>query len=230
MILILISYGYSIVKPRLRSIHRKTCTFSIIYFVIYFCERVHATSRDYGFLGHLVILIPIAVLNAMAASWIIFNLFSMLTNLAKKRKQAELTLYRQFSFSLAVISSVAFLSWVFVILFYRTAKCIKNTNQSLYEFSIRCGFIASIHVILAILWSPGAKNTSIDDIALNSYVNDDTQDFNELNDSLAASDHFKSSKHESNEPSSADSSSQFSKDINFEQKADRLLRQLDKIS
>ncbi|XP_015768860.1 PREDICTED: transmembrane protein 87B-like, partial [Acropora digitifera] len=115
ILVIIVSMGFGIVKPRLGSTLHRVLGVGALYFVLAAmegCFRSLHRKADPG-KQQLIASIPLAILDASICWWIFMSLVQTTRTLRIRRNVVKLSLYRHFTNTLifAVLASVAYMIW-----------------------------------------------------------------------------------------------------------------------
>ncbi|XP_031573117.1 transmembrane protein 87A-like [Actinia tenebrosa] len=160
MLVIIVSMGFGIVKPRLgKSLHR-VLVVGALYFIIGIVEgylRSHRLKADPS-KEQLIAGIPLAVLDAAICWWIFMSLVQTTRTLRIRRNVIKLSLYRHFTNTLifAVLASVAYMIWS--IKTHKFAECIKDWSELWLDEAFWHFLFSIILLVIMVLWRPTANN------------------------------------------------------------------------
>ncbi len=113
-LLLIVSMGYGVVKPTLGGLQEKVLTLAALYFMCSMLLDVvtHVgTVDDIDTSLRVVLVLPVAVLDAVYILWIFTSLSRTLTQLQSRRQSAKLDLYRKFTNVLALIILMS-ITWI----------------------------------------------------------------------------------------------------------------------
>ncbi|XP_052850857.1 transmembrane protein 87A [Drosophila gunungcola] len=159
MLVIIMSLGFGIVKPRLGPMLHRVVGIGTLYFVLACVEsylRITNVKTDRSEL--LVASIPLAVLDTGICWWIFTSLVQTTRTLRLRRNMVKLSLYRHFTNTLifAVIASVIFM------LFALRLRRIENCTPGWRDIWIDTGFwhilFSVLLLVIMILWRPTNNN------------------------------------------------------------------------
>ncbi|XP_037708562.1 transmembrane protein 87A [Drosophila subpulchrella] len=159
MLVIIMSLGFGIVKPRLGPMLHRVVGVGTLYFVLACVEsylRITNVKTDRSEL--LVASIPLAVLDTGICWWIFTSLVQTTRTLRLRRNMVKLSLYRHFTNTLifAVIASVIFM------LFALRLRRIENCTPGWRDIWIDTGFwhilFSVLLLVIMILWRPTNNN------------------------------------------------------------------------
>lgn len=160
MLVIIVSLGFGIVKPRLGPMLHRVVGTGALYFVLASVEsylRVMNIKSDPNN-QILVASIPLAVLDSAICWWIFTSLVQTTRTLRLRRNMVKLTLYRHFTNTLifAVIASVIFM--LFSIKTHRLAKCLTDWKDLWEDEAFWHILFSLLLLVIMILWRPTNNN------------------------------------------------------------------------
>ncbi|XP_037031882.1 transmembrane protein 87A isoform X2 [Bradysia coprophila] len=160
MLVIIVSLGFGIVKPRLGPMLHRVVGTGTLYFVLACVEsylRVMHVKNDPSN-RILVASIPLAVLDSAICWWIFTSLVQTTRTLRLRRNMVKLALYRHFTNTLifAVIASVIFM--LFSIKTHRLSKCLQNWKELWQDEAFWHVLFSLLLSVIMILWRPTNNN------------------------------------------------------------------------
>lgn len=160
MLVIIVSLGFGIVKPRLGPMLHRVVGTGGLYFVLAGVEsylRVMNIKSDPNN-QILVASIPLAVLDSAICWWIFTSLVQTTRTLRLRRNMVKLTLYRHFTNTLifAVLASVVFM--LFSIKTHRLAKCLTQWKDLWEDEAFWHILFSLLLLVIMILWRPTNNN------------------------------------------------------------------------
>lgn len=160
MLVIIVSLGFGIVKPRLGPMLHRVVGTGGLYFVLAGVEsylRVMNIKSDPNN-QILVASIPLAVLDSAICWWIFTSLVQTTRTLRLRRNMVKLTLYRHFTNTLifAVIASVIFM--LFSIKTHRMARCLTDWKDLWEDEAFWHILFSLLLLVIMILWRPTNNN------------------------------------------------------------------------
>ncbi|XP_053213819.1 transmembrane protein 87A-like isoform X2 [Panonychus citri] len=160
MLVIIVSLGFGIVKPRLGPmLHRVVCVGGL-FFTMSALEamlRVYRPKND-PTNQTLMAGIPLAVLDSIICWWIFSSLVQTMRTLRLRRNLVKLNSYRIFTNALifAVLASIVFMIWV--IHNHKFTKCITEWNQLWFDIAYWDVLFSIVLLVIMILWRPTNNN------------------------------------------------------------------------
>ncbi|KAL7636115.1 UNVERIFIED_CONTAM: hypothetical protein RMT77_013934 [Armadillidium vulgare] len=163
MLVIIVSFGFGIVKPRLGVVLHRVVGVGFLYFVLASIEgcmralQPKAPSEDYG-KRLLFSIVPLAVLESVICWWVFSALVSTTRTLRLRRNTIKLNLFRHFTNTLvfAVVTSVIFMLWS--IKYQNLDKCVSDWKQLWVNDAFWHVLFALILLVIMILWRPTNNN------------------------------------------------------------------------
>ncbi|XP_074532184.1 transmembrane protein 87A [Halichoeres trimaculatus] len=158
LLVIIVSLGYGIVKPRLGTVMHRVVGLGILYFAFASIEGVlritGAKDSDLALLAN----IPLALLDSSLCWWIFVSLAQTIKTLKLRRNPVKLSLYRHFTNTLifAVIASIVFMGWIAKK--FRLADCQSDWMELWVEDAFWRFLFSVILFVIMFLWRPSANN------------------------------------------------------------------------
>lgn len=162
LLLLVVSMGYGVMRPTLGGITSKVLLLGVVYFVaseaLELVEHL-GNINDFSGKARLILVLPVALLDACFILWIFSSLSKTLEKLQIRRSIAKLELYRKFTNALAV-SVLLSVAWIGYELYF-------NASDPLSELWRRAWIIPAFWTVLAylllivicILWAPSHNPT-----------------------------------------------------------------------
>lgn len=158
LLVIIVSLGYGIVKPRLGTVMHRVVGLGILYFAFASIEGIlritGAKDSDLAQLAN----IPLALLDSSLCWWIFVSLAQTIKTLKLRRNPVKLSLYRHFTNTLifAVIASIIFMAWTTKK--FRLAVCQSDWIELWVEDAFWRFLFSVILLVIMFLWRPSANN------------------------------------------------------------------------
>ncbi|XP_030604668.1 transmembrane protein 87A isoform X2 [Archocentrus centrarchus] len=158
LLVIIVSLGYGIVKPRLGTVMHRVVGLGILYLAFASIEGVlritGAKDSDLALLAN----IPLALLDSSLCWWIFVSLAQTIKTLKLRRNPVKLSLYRHFTNTLifAVIASIIFIGWATKK--FRLAQCQSDWIELWVEDAFWRFLFSVILLVIMFLWRPSANN------------------------------------------------------------------------
>jgi hypothetical protein len=160
MLVIIVSLGFGIVKPRLGPMLHRVVGTGLLYFTLAAIEsylRVMHPKNDPSN-QIFVASIPLAVLDSAICWWIFASLVQTTRTLRLRRNLVKLSLYRHFTNTLifAVISSVIFM--LYSIKYHRFSVCLTDWRELWVDEAYWHLLFSVLLLVIMILWRPTNNN------------------------------------------------------------------------
>ena len=160
MLVIIVSLGFGIVKPRLGPmLHRVVCVGGL-FFTMSALEALLRVYRPKSDPTNQTLMagIPLAVLDSIICWWIFSSLVQTMRTLRLRRNLVKLNSYRIFTNALifAVLSSIVFMIWV--IHYHKFTKCITDWKTLWYDVAYWDVLFSIVLLVIMILWRPTNNN------------------------------------------------------------------------
>ncbi|XP_069546292.1 transmembrane protein 87A [Brachyistius frenatus] len=158
LLVIIVSLGYGIVKPRLGTVMHRVVGLGVLYFAFASIEGIlritGAKDSDLALLAS----IPLALLDSSLCWWISFFLAQTIKTLKLRRNPVKLSLYRHFTNTLifAVIASIIFMGWTAKK--FQLAECQSDWIELWVEDAFWRFLFSVILLVIMFLWRPSANN------------------------------------------------------------------------
>ncbi|XP_051935571.1 transmembrane protein 87A isoform X1 [Hippocampus zosterae] len=158
LLVIIVSLGYGIVKPRLGTVMHRVIGLGVLYFIFAAIEGVLRITggRDNG--PALITAIILAVLDSFIICYIFVSLAQTIKTLKLRKNPVKLSLYRHFTNTLifAVIASIIFMGWTAKK--FRLADCQLDWIELWVEDAFWRFLFSLILLVIMFLWRPSANN------------------------------------------------------------------------
>ncbi|XP_055956786.1 transmembrane protein 87A isoform X2 [Patella vulgata] len=160
MLVIIVSLGFGIVKPRLGQTFHKVLCVGGIFFILSSVEgcmralkKKSAPQKD-----SLLAAVPLAVVDAVICWWIFSALVQTTRTLRLRRNIVKLSLYRHFTNTLifAVLASIAFMIWS--ITQHKLKVCLTDWKELWVDEAFWHMLFLLVLFIIMILWRPSTNN------------------------------------------------------------------------
>ncbi|XP_030628155.1 transmembrane protein 87A [Chanos chanos] len=158
LLVIIVSLGYGIVKPRLGTVMHRVVGLGVLYFAFAAIEGIlritGAKDSDLALLAN----IPLALLDSSLCWWIFVSLAQTIKTLKLRRNPVKLSLYRHFTNTLifAVIASIIFMIWTTKK--FRLADCQADWMELWVDDAFWRFLFSIILLVIMFLWRPSANN------------------------------------------------------------------------
>jgi len=160
MLVIIVSLGFGIVKPRLGPILHRVVRVGGLYFVLASIEstlRVIHPKNDPSN-KTLLAAVPLAVIDASICWWVFSALIQTTRTLRLRRNLVKLSLYKHFTNTLvfAVVSSIIFMLWS--IKYHKVVDCLTEWRDLWVDEAFWHFLFSVILCVIMILWRPSQNN------------------------------------------------------------------------
>ena len=160
MLVVIVSLGFGIVKPRLGSTLHRVVGVGFLYFFLAASEaylRIMKPKNDQN-RDLLVASVPLAVLDSAICWWIFSALVNTTRTLRLRRNEIKLSLYRHFTNTLifAVIASICFM--LYSIKTHRIVQCLVVWKNLWLEEAYWHILFSALLLVIMILWRPTNNN------------------------------------------------------------------------
>ncbi|KAF7270548.1 transmembrane protein 87A [Rhynchophorus ferrugineus] len=184
MLVIVVSLGFGIVKPRLGSTLHRVVGVGILYFFLAASESylriTKAKSQSNRDL--LVASVPLAVLDSAICWWIFSALVATTRTLRLRRNEAKLSLYRHFTNTLifSVVASVIFMLYCLKV--HHFVTCLTVWKDIWLEEAFWHILFSCILLVIMILWRPTNNNQIYAFVPLLDTADDNEEEEHLVND------------------------------------------------
>ncbi|XP_051872858.1 transmembrane protein 87A-like isoform X2 [Pristis pectinata] len=158
VLVIIVSLGYGIVKPRLGAMLHRVIGVGILYLIFSTIEgNLRVTGAPLVTLA-LIGNISLSVIDSCILWWIFISLTQTMKMLKLRRNVVKLSLYRHFTNTLifAVIASIFFIIWTTKK--FRLADCQSDWRERWIDDAFWRLLFSVILLVIIILWRPSANN------------------------------------------------------------------------
>ncbi|XP_067009902.1 transmembrane protein 87A isoform X1 [Anabrus simplex] len=159
MLVIIVSLGFGIVKPRLGSMLHRVVFVGILYFVLASVESYLRVMHPKNASNQILVAsIPLAVLDSAICWWIFTSLVQTTRTLRVRRNLVKLSLYRHFTNTLifSVVSSVVFM--LYSIRYHRFNPCLTDWKELWVDDAYWHLLFSILLLVIMILWRPTNNN------------------------------------------------------------------------
>lgn len=183
MLVIIVSLGFGIVKPRLGPTMQKVVGLGALYASLAFIDsifRIIGRKEDTDSKGILA-GVPLVIIDVSVCYWILCNLQQTMRTLRLRRNVPKLSLYRHFTNTLifSVLASLVFMIWS--LKRHRFVNCLKDWQELWIDEAFWHILFSFILLVIIILWRP-SKNSQrfaftplLDNEEDNDYGDDDEE-------------------------------------------------------
>ncbi|CAH2076956.1 unnamed protein product, partial [Iphiclides podalirius] len=172
MLVIIVSLGFGIVKPRLGPALQRVVAAGLCWALLAAAEAWLRLRRR-AERALLLAQAPLSLLDSAICWWVFVSLAHTTRTLRLRRNTIKLSLYRHFTNTLifAVISSVIFM--VYSLKSYRIQMCITEWKEVWMDEAYWHMLFASVLAVIMLLWRPTNNNQRYAFTPLLDYAEDD---------------------------------------------------------
>ncbi|RZF39673.1 hypothetical protein LSTR_LSTR001194 [Laodelphax striatellus] len=160
MLVIIVSLGFGIVKPRLGAMLHRVVGTGVLYFVLAASEAYVQVMRSKSDPANQLLManVPLAVLDSAICWWIFTSLVQTTRTLRLRRNLIKLTLYQHFTATLtvAVFSSIIFM--LYSIRTHHFTECFQDWQALWVDEAFWRLLFSVILLVIMILWRPTNNN------------------------------------------------------------------------
>ncbi|XP_012583096.1 PREDICTED: transmembrane protein 87B isoform X2 [Condylura cristata] len=184
LLVIIVSLGYGIVKPRLGTVMHRVIGLGLLYFIFAAVEGVMrvvgANDSDLVLLASL----PLSLLDSGLCWWIFISLAQTMKTLRLRKNTVKFSLYRHFTNTLifAVLASVIFMVWTTKT--FRIAKCQSDWMEHWVDEAFWSFLFSLILIVIMFLWRPSANNQRYAFLPLIDDSDDEIEEFRVTSENL----------------------------------------------
>ncbi|XP_005006285.1 transmembrane protein 87A isoform X1 [Cavia porcellus] len=158
ILVIIVSLGYGIVKPRLGVTLHKVVVAGALYLLFSGMEGVLRVTGYFSYSLALMLSVALSAIDACIILWIFISLTQTMKLLKLRRNVVKLSLYRHFTNTLilAVAASIVFIIWT--TMKFRIVTCQSDWRELWVDDAIWRLLFSMILFVIMILWRPSANN------------------------------------------------------------------------
>ncbi|XP_032965601.1 transmembrane protein 87A isoform X3 [Rhinolophus ferrumequinum] len=174
-LVIIVSLGYGIVKPRLGVTLHKVVVAGALYLLFSGMEGVLRVTGYFVYPLALVVNLALSAIDACIILWIFISLTQTMKLLKLRRNIVKLSLYRHFTNTLilAVAASIVFIIWT--TMKFRIVTCQSDWRELWVDDAIWRLLFSMILFVIMVLWRPSANNQRFAFSPLSEEEEDDEQ-------------------------------------------------------
>ncbi|KAG3261686.1 transmembrane protein 87A isoform X3 [Ictidomys tridecemlineatus] len=157
-LVIIVSLGYGIVKPRLGVTLHKVVVAGALYLLFSGMEGVLRVTGYFSYSLALIVSLALSAIDACIILWIFISLTQTMKLLKLRRNIVKLSLYRHFTNTLilAVAASIVFIIWT--TMKFRIVTCQSDWRELWVDDAIWRLLFSMILFVIMVLWRPSANN------------------------------------------------------------------------
>ncbi|XP_054978325.1 transmembrane protein 87B [Sorex araneus] len=215
LLVIIVSLGYGIVKPRLGTVMHRVIGLGVLYLIFAAIEGVMrvigANDSDLVLLTSL----PLSLLDSGLCWWIFISLAQTMKTLRLRKNTVKFSLYRHFTNTLifAVLASIVFMVWTTKT--FRIAKCLSNWMERWVDDAFWSFLFSLILIVIMFLWRPSANNQRYAFMPLIDDSDDEIEEFMVTSENLTEGIKLRASKTLSNGTAKPATSDNFDEDLKW---------------
>ncbi|XP_078254924.1 transmembrane protein 87B [Rhinoraja longicauda] len=177
LLVIIVSLGYGIVKPRLGTVMHRVVGLGALYLVFAAVEGVLRITGDRRSVPVLVAEIVLAVIDSFFVWFIFVSLAQTIKMLKLRKNTVKLSLYRHFTNTLifAIIASIGFMAWTTKK--FRLTTCQSDWMELWVDDAFWRLLFSAILLVIMFLWRPSSNNQRY---AFTPLIDDPDDEVNEL--------------------------------------------------
>nr|CDP99954.1 Bm2893, isoform a [Brugia malayi] len=160
VLIIIVSLGYGVVKPRLGNIISQVIGVGFIYFVFSAMEAMARVSKNQveGLKQKQLAALPLILVEVIIFWWIFTSLISTMRVLKMRRNMVKLSVYRHFTNALcfSAFISIIFMCWTIYI--HNMQRCLVDWKEYWIDTAFWHIQFCCILVVIMILWRPSRNN------------------------------------------------------------------------
>uniref|UniRef100_A0A4X2LFG9 Transmembrane protein 87B n=1 Tax=Vombatus ursinus TaxID=29139 RepID=A0A4X2LFG9_VOMUR len=185
LLVIIVSLGYGIVKPRLGTVMHRVIGLGALYFIF---AAIEGIMRIIGGSSHVAVLICdiiLAVIDSIFAWFISFTVLAQTMKTLKLRKNTvKFSLYRHFTNTLifAILASIVFMIWTTKK--FRLAECQSDWMELWVDDAFWRFLFSLILLVIMFLWRPSANNQRYAFTPLIDDSDDEIEEFTVVSENL----------------------------------------------
>ncbi|XP_022376133.1 transmembrane protein 87B [Enhydra lutris kenyoni] len=215
LLVIIVSLGYGIVKPRLGTVMHRVVGLGILYFIF---AAIEGVMRVIGGSNHLAVLfgdIILAVIDSIFVWFIFISLAQTMKTLRLRKNTVKFSLYRHFTNTLifAVLASIVFMVWTTKT--FRIAKCQSDWMERWVDDAFWSFLFSLILIVIMFLWRPSANNQRYAFMPLIDDSDDEIEEFMVPSENLTEGIKLRVSKTVSNGTAKPATSDNFDEDLKW---------------
>nr|XP_004651738.2 transmembrane protein 87B isoform X3 [Jaculus jaculus] len=198
LLVIIVSLGYGIVKPRLGTVMHRVIGLGLLYFIF---AAIEGVMRVIGGSKHLAVIlgdIMLAVIDSIFVWFIFISLAQTMKTLRLRKNTVKFSLYRHFTNTLifAVLASIVFMVWTAKT--FRIAKCQSDWMELWVDDAFWSFLFSLILIVIMFLWRPSANNQRYAFMPLIDDSDDEVEEFMVTSENLTEGIKLRASKTVSN--------------------------------
>jgi hypothetical protein len=160
MLVIIVSLGYGIVKPRLGPTLNRVVATGGIYCILASVESVTRVLYPKNDPSNITLLsaVPLAIIDASICWWVFSALIQTTRALRLRRNLVKLSVYKHFTnvLAFAVLASIIFMCWS--IKYHKVVECLTDWRDLWVDEAFWHLLFSVILLAIMVLWRPSQNN------------------------------------------------------------------------
>ncbi|CAK5046053.1 unnamed protein product [Meloidogyne enterolobii] len=160
VLVIIVSVGFGVVKPRLGSTLNQVIAVGMLYFIFCAIEGLTRVSKQTteAVKEKQIAKMPLALLEICIAWWVFSSLISTMRALRLRRNEVKLSLYLHFTnvLGMGLFISVLYMFWSLWMHLFQ--YCMKDWKELWVDTAFWHIFFCTILVVIMFLWRPSQNN------------------------------------------------------------------------
>lgn len=160
ILVIIVSMGYGIVKPRLGPTLHRVVMVGALYFLLAAVESVFRVIHPKNDPANKALLaaVPLAVIDASICWWVFSALVATTRQLRLRRNLVKLSVYKHFANTLvfSILASIIFMLWS--IKYHKVVECLTQWRDLWVDDAFWHLLFSVILCVIMVLWRPSKNN------------------------------------------------------------------------
>ncbi|TMS36721.1 hypothetical protein L596_003817 [Steinernema carpocapsae] len=160
VLIVIVSVGFGVVKPRLGSTMNQIAGVGLVYFVLCSIEGLSRVSRKHveGAKQKQIAALPLVIVEVIIFYWIFTSLTNTMRTLRMRRNVVKLNLYRHFTnvLAFAMIASLIFMVWSLYA--HTFQRCSADWREMWVDTALWHVLFCTLLVVIMFLWRPSTNN------------------------------------------------------------------------
>ncbi|XP_023377681.1 transmembrane protein 87B [Pteropus vampyrus] len=215
LLVIIVSLGYGIVKPRLGTVMHRVIGLGLLYLTFAAVEGVMRVVRGSSHLAVVFGDIILAVIDSIFVWFIFISLAQTMKTLRLRKNTVKFSLYRHFTNTLifAVLASTVFMVWTTKT--FRFATCQSDWMERWVDDAFWSFLFSLILLVIMFLWRPSANNQRYAFMPLIDDSDDEDEEFMVTSENLTEGMKLRTSKPVSNGTTKPATADNFDEDLKW---------------
>ncbi|KAL7078462.1 hypothetical protein ACQ4LE_002678 [Meloidogyne hapla] len=160
VLVIIVSVGFGVVKPRLGATLNQVIAVGMLYFIFCAIEGLTRVSKQTteAVKEKQIAKMPLALLEICIAWWVFSSLISTMRALRLRRNEVKLSLYLHFTNVLGMGLFIAVLYMFWSLWMHLFQYCMKDWKELWVDTAFWHIFFCTILVVIMFLWRPSQNN------------------------------------------------------------------------